>query len=60
MNQKGEMVESIRELIEVPADIQQQLRVFVLMHPEERPEIELVLGFRAMVAEKFERLIAAL
>jgi hypothetical protein len=57
MKQKGETVESIRELIEVPAEIREKLRVFALMHPEERPEIELVQRFRKRVAEEFERLV---
>lgn len=58
MKQKGETAESIRELIEVPAEIREKLMVFATEHPEERPEIELMLRFRTRVAEEFERLIA--
>jgi len=57
MKQKGETVESIRELIEVPAEMREKLMVFALMYPEERPEIERGLRFRKRVAEEFERLV---
>lgn len=58
MKQKGETAELIRELIGVPVRIREKLRVFALMHPEERSAIELALRFRKRVAEEFERLIA--
>jgi hypothetical protein len=57
MRQSGETVESIRELIEVPAEIENALRRYAREYPEESPGIERAIMFRRTVLEDFERLV---
>ena len=51
-------VESTRELITVPPDIQRILRLYLRRHPEDAPGIEKVLRFRKRVREEFDRLMS--
>ena len=55
MRRTGSTVEDIRELIEVPADVESTLRVYCRENPEEALGIFRVLTFRKRVAEEFER-----
>jgi hypothetical protein len=55
---KGDTVDDIRRLIEVPPNIEATLRAFIRSNPEESFEIEHVLWFRQRVAEEFERLLS--
>jgi len=57
MRQKGETIESIRELIQVPAEIENALRRYGREYPEEAPGIDRAIMFRRTVLEEFERLV---
>jgi hypothetical protein len=46
VGRNGDTIESIRELIAVPPEIERTLRLFVLEHPEESDGVERVLEFR--------------
>jgi hypothetical protein len=52
----GDTIESLRELIAVPPEIEVLLRTYVRCHPAEGREIELGLRFRERVLEEFERM----
>ena len=52
-------VDSIRELIAVPATIEAALREYARRYPEDGKRIEVVLHFRERVAEQFEMLVEA-
>ena len=58
MIRKQETVESIRELIAVPLEIEEALTLYARRHPEDAFGIERVLKFRKRVAEEFDGLIA--
>jgi hypothetical protein len=58
IGRNGDTIESIRDLIAVPPEIERTMRLFVLEHPEESGGVERVLQFRRHVAEEFERLAA--
>jgi hypothetical protein len=58
VGRNGDTIESIRDLIAVPPEIERTMRLFVLQHPEESGGVERVLAFRRDVAEEFERLAA--
>jgi hypothetical protein len=58
VGKNGDTVESIRELIAVPPDIEQALRLYSRWHPEDAYGVERVLKFRKRVGEQFERLTA--
>jgi hypothetical protein len=57
MQRSGDTVESIRELIVVPPEIEEAL--YARRHPEDAYGIERVLKFRQRVADEFERLVDA-
>ena len=57
VGRSGVTVESIRELITVPPDIERTLQLYLRRHPEDAPGIEKVLSFRARVREEFDRLV---
>ena len=50
-------VEELRRLIAVPRHIEQRLREFAAVYPEEQPMIDRVLKFRAAVLAEFNRLV---
>jgi hypothetical protein len=50
-------VEAIRELIAVPPEIEDALRLYASHHPEDAKGIEKVLRFRRRVREEFDRLV---
>ena len=50
-------VESIRELISVPAEIESALRLYAERYPKDGQRIYCVLRFREKVAHEFERLV---
>jgi hypothetical protein len=58
IGRNGVNVESIRELIAVPAETERALRLYLHRHPEDAEGVQRVLEFRIRVAEQFERLIA--
>jgi hypothetical protein len=53
----GSTVETIRELIDIPAETEEYFRSFVADHPEEESPIERVIEFRKRVREEFDRLV---
>jgi hypothetical protein len=53
----GSTVEEIRDLIAVPAPIEEALRAFARAHPEEAHFIDRALMFRQTVLEEFNRLV---
>jgi hypothetical protein len=50
-------VESIRELIAVPPEIESALRLYAERYPKDGQRIHCVLRFRERVAHEFERLV---
>jgi len=52
----GDTVETIRELIAVPPEIEKALLGFAKAYPEEAAGVHLLLEFRGKVSEEFERL----
>jgi hypothetical protein len=52
----GDTIESLRELISVPSEIEAVLSAFARAYPEEEREIEMGLRFRGRVLEEFERM----
>jgi hypothetical protein len=50
-------VESIRELISVPPEIESALRLYAEQFPRDGQRIHCVLRFREKVAQEFERLV---
>lgn len=50
----GDTLQSIRELIRVPAKIEATLRAYARRFPEDRAGIEGVIQFRRQVAEEFD------
>jgi hypothetical protein len=50
-------VESVRELIAVPPEIEDVLHLYAKRHPEDARGIEKVLSFRKRVREEFDRLV---
>jgi hypothetical protein len=54
---KRETVESVRELIAIPQEIEEALSLYAYKHPEDALGIERVIRFRRRVAEEFERLV---
>jgi hypothetical protein len=58
MRRSGGSVESFRELIAVPLEIEEAFTLYGRKHAEDAPGIERVLKFRRRVAEEFERLVA--
>lgn len=55
IGRNGITLESSRELIVVPAEIEQALRVYGQRHPEDAEGIQRVLEFRSRVAKEFEQ-----
>ena len=55
IGRNGDTVESIRELIAVPPNIEDALLLYAARHPEDAPGIKRVIEFRRQVAEKFEQ-----
>ena len=55
----GTTVETIRELIFIPATTEQLLHEYLVQHPEERKCIERVIDFLATHRREFERLLGA-
>jgi hypothetical protein len=58
IGRNGDTIDSIRELIAVPSDVEQALRLYIQRHPEDAAGIERVIEFRKRVAQQFERLAA--
>jgi len=56
IGRNGETVDSIRELIAVPPDIERTLRLFLRQYSEDSDGVERVLEFRKRVAQEFEQL----
>jgi hypothetical protein len=56
MRRSGGTVESFRELIAIPPEIEAGLTRYAYAHPEDAFGIERVVKFRKRVAEEFERL----
>jgi len=56
VGRNGETVESLRELIEIPPEIEEALLLYARKYPEDAFGIERVLRFRKQVAEEFQRL----
>jgi hypothetical protein len=52
-------IESVRELIAVPPEIEAVLCLYATRHPEDARGIERVLRFRKRVREEFDRLVCA-
>jgi hypothetical protein len=50
-------VESVRDLIAVPPEIEATLRLYARHHPEDARGIEKVLSFRTRVREEFDRIV---
>jgi hypothetical protein len=59
IGRNGDTVESVRELIAVPTQIETALLLYAERNPEEAFGIERGLQFRRRVAEEFERLVRA-
>lgn len=59
IGRNGDTVESIRELIAVPANIENALTLYVSQHPEDARGIEKVFSFRKRVREEFDQLAHA-
>jgi hypothetical protein len=57
IGRNGDTVESVRELIAVPARIEAALLLYADRNPGDASGIERVLQFRHRVAEEFERLV---
>jgi hypothetical protein len=57
VGKNGDTIETLRELISVPPDIEALLRAFARTHPAEGGEIEIGLRFRKRVLEEFEALL---
>jgi hypothetical protein len=57
MIRKREAVESIRELIAIPPEIEEALTLYARKYPEDAFGIEPVIRFRRLVGEEFERLV---
>lgn len=57
IGKKGATVQSLRDLIGVPARTEWLLREFAKAYPVEAGWVESVLRFRAEVAREFERLV---
>jgi len=55
MQRTGGTVDSIRELIAIPPEIEEALTLYAYKHPEDAFGIERVIRFRRRVAEEFER-----
>lgn len=53
----GSTVETIRELIAIPAETEEYFRSYVAHHPEEESPIERVIEFRRRVGEEFDRMV---
>lgn len=58
ISRNGETVESIRELIAVPPDVENALRLYAREHSEDAAGVERALRFRGRVGEEFERLVS--
>jgi hypothetical protein len=58
IRRKADSVESIRDLIAVPPEIEGALSLYATHHPEDASGIERVLQFRKRVREEFDRLVA--
>jgi hypothetical protein len=58
VGRNGDTIESVRDLIAVPPEIERTMRLFVLQHPEESGGVERVLEFRRRVSEEFDLLTA--
>ena len=56
MQRTGGTVESFRELIAIPPEIQEALTLYAYKHSEDAFRIERVIGFRQRVSEVFEQL----
>lgn len=56
VGRNGDTVQSVRELIAVPPNIEAALWLYAERNPEDAQAIERVLQFRRRVAEEFERL----
>jgi hypothetical protein len=56
VGKNGDTVESLRELISVPPEIETLLQAYAQFHPVEGREIEMSLRFRERVLEEFEQL----
>ena len=57
IGRNGNTVESIRQLIAVPANIEQALKHYARLHPQDAEGVEIVLEFRRLVAKEFDRLV---
>lgn len=57
IGRNGDSVDTIRELIAVPPEIETALRAFAGEHPEEQRGIERILKFREKVLAEFERVV---
>ena len=57
LGRNGADVESLRELIEVPAETERHLRAFAAEFPDSKTRVERLLNFRKRVREEFEKLI---
>jgi hypothetical protein len=57
LGRNGDTVESLRELIRVPAKIEAALRLYASKDREDGAGIEGVIEFRRRVSEEFERLV---
>jgi hypothetical protein len=55
----GSSVETVRELIAIPVEIEELLRSYVARCPEDESAIERVIEFRRCVGEEFDRLVRA-
>jgi len=58
LGHNGNTPDAIRQLIEVPPQVEASLRAFIRLHPAEGFEIEHMLSFRQKVAQEFEHLLA--
>jgi len=59
LGRDGNTPDVIRQLIEVPPQVEASLRAFIRLHPAEGFEIEHMLSFRQKVAREFEHLLAS-
>ena len=57
VGKKGTTIESLRELISVPPEVEALLLAYARTHSAEGREIEIGLRFRKRVLEEFERLV---
>ena len=55
----GSTVETIRELIAIPAETEEHFRSYAACYPEDQSAIERVIEFRRRVGEEFDRLVRA-